>query len=307
MTKTFSELMGQKRPVPTLNPKFFNTDDSIRESVRQAITTRAIAFASKLGYTENDIEDLVLVGGNASYDYSDASDLDVTIQLDRDLNIDKKTLRLLGTVAANLNYRLSPSVDGTDLNFYISSTNVGSLRPAKQGVYSFTRGWLKPPTSQPEQHPNFIAAKSNYFLEQIEECVADERTEANDCAKKLLDRLKRYRVSGLKSREGEMSTPNLVWRTLSRSGYIQMLKQKIETLEKDFFRIQSGEAGSGILKTEEYKQFIQMDFGKQPVPQAIVKWSNKVLKGGDCRPLLNRVKPIVSLFKNTAELGVEAE
>jgi len=292
MTKTFAQMMNVTQKQSSLNPKFFNEDDSMKESVRDSIEERAVSFVNKLGYKGSDIEDIILVGGNASYDYDDASDLDVTILMDRDLNLDKKTIRLLGTTASNLTYRLSPSVDGTDLNFYISSRNVGGLRPAKQGIYSFSKGWVKKPTKQSELEPNFLASKANYFLELIEECAADERPEADDCADKLLSKLKKYRLSGLTSAKGEESTPNLVWRTLSRSGYIQMLKEKIERLEKDYFDIKT----PSLIENHEFRRFIQVDLNEDILPRAVLGWSKRILKGENPVYILRRLKPICALF-----------
>ena len=114
----------------TLNPKFWDGFD-LRPEIQKALEERARGFVRKLGIDPQDMSDIRIVGGNASYNYTDTSDLDVTIMLDRNQTLKKDDVRRLGISAANLTYRLSPSIEGVDLNFYIGHRNLGSLRPAK--------------------------------------------------------------------------------------------------------------------------------------------------------------------------------
>lgn len=279
-------------PKNELNPVFWNPDKTLRESVAQALVDRASDFVKRLGKNPSEIEDVMIVGGNASYRYDDSSDLDVTILLDRNTKYSTEEIRLLGLSASGLTYRLSPSINGVDLNFYISSRNIGALRPAKQGIYSvFEERWIKPPTSNYEIHHNYITSKVNYFAELIEECINDDSTESQDCAKKLLERLKRYRISGLKSSDGENSTPNLVWRVLSTSNYINTLKEKIQQIEKDFYRVQT----PSLIRNEEFRALIREDV-ELGFPSSILKWQTKILKGQNPKRMLDRILPIIELL-----------
>ena len=284
----------------TLNPKLWDTSDqTLLGPVRQAILERADSYVQKLGYSPNDIEDVRLVGGNASFNYTDASDLDVTIMLNRKLNLQKEDVRRLGIASANLNYRLSPSLLGIPLNFYMSHRNLGSIRPAKQSVYSLGKNkFLIGPTRNPELEPNFVAGKAAYFANLIEACVEDDSDTSKDCAAKLLKRLKAYRVKGLSSKDGEFSTENLVWRVLSRSNYISVLKDRIERLEKDFYRIQS----TDLLECNDFRQLINNNSELDATPVSILKWSRRLLTGESPLEMLDRVRPIVALFLLTGGL-----
>ena len=87
---------------------------------------RARHFVKALGLkSKNAIEDVRLTGGNASYTYTANSDLDVTIMLNRELNLSTQEVRRLGIACSLLNYKLNPKVGDIDLNFFISSKNVG--------------------------------------------------------------------------------------------------------------------------------------------------------------------------------------
>jgi len=293
MPKSFKTLMGVADKT-TLNPKLWDTSDqTMLGPVRQAILERADSYVQQLGYSPKDIEDVRLVGGNASFAYSNASDLDVTIMLNRKLGLQKEDVRRLGIASANLNYRLAPSLMGIPLNFYMSHRNLGSIRPAKQAVYSLNQNkFLVGPTRNPELEPNFVAGKANYFANLIEACIEDDSETSGDCAQKLLKKLKAYRVKGLASKEGEFSTENLVWRVLSRSNYISVLKERIEKLEKDYYRIQSAE----LMECDDFRQLLSHTNDLDVTPASILKWSRRILLGENPGQMLERVRPIVALF-----------
>lgn len=299
--KSFKELTGtvisNKR---VLNPKLFGSDKKLHPEVRKGILQRANAFVSKLGLSPDAISDVRIVGGNASYNYNDSSDIDATIMIDRSLELSREEIRRLGISASNLTYRLNPSVDGIDLNFYVSSRNIGSLRPTKQSIYSLGKNdFLFQPTKVPEVAPNYLAAKASYFCQMIEECISDDSEEKKDCAKNLYNRIKRYRVKGLSSKDGEYSTENLVYRLLSRSNYIRLLKDKVERLERDYFRLKKSE----LMESNELKM---LALGGDPldlVPLAILHWNKRILLGEDPREMIERVKPILHLLRETSQLG----
>jgi hypothetical protein len=283
----------------TLNPRFFGSDNILKNNIKYGIENRAEAFVKKLGLSPKDIEDIRLVGGNSSYDWTDNSDLDVTIMIDRNKNYSKKEIRALGLATSLLNYKLSPSIDGVDLNFFISSRNLGGLRPTKQSIYSLKQNkHIKGPYNNPESEPNFITGKAEYFSQMIENCIEDEDNDRGDCAKKLLQKLRAYRAKGLASKEGEFSTPNAVWRLLSRSGYIEILKNKVDQIEKDYYRL-STEGPRSIVTNDEYRQFVQRDPGTDLVPHSMVNLNKRILQGYNPTDMLNRVKPILSLFGNS--------
>jgi hypothetical protein len=293
--KSYNQLMGVLTTNDTLNPKLFNADESMNGTIRNLIIDRARSYVQKLGLPADSIEDVRLTGGNAGYNYSnDSSDLDVTIMLDRTMNLSKEEIRRLGRSSNYLTYKLSPSLDGIPLNFFVSSRNLGGLRPAQQTVYSiFQNRFLLGPTKFSESAPNYIASKAADIIQAIESCCDDDDGDADDCAQKLYTRLRNYRISGLKSKEGENSTPALVWRVLSRSGYIQMLKDKIEQLEKEYYQLKSPNPTMGM-KSEDYKMLIAGTHGQYPY--AIAKWSKRILLGADPSKLIQRMRPILDLI-----------
>lgn len=296
--KSFNQFTGKVLSnKPTLNPDIWNTDtNKLQDIVRFEIINRAEDFVERLGLKAKDIEDVRIIGGNASYNWDDESDIDATVMIRRDLNLSKQEIRRLGIAASNLTYRLQPSINGIDLNYYLSSRNVGGLRPAKQSVYSlFKDKFLVGPGSVPETDQNFIASKASFIIEQVESCLMDEEKDSDGCAEDLLRKLKRYRAKGLASKFGEYSTPNLVWRTLSRSGYIKTLKDKVQNLEKDYYKIQT----PTLIRNEEFRTLIKHGEGPDTIPVSILGWSKRILKGENPMEFISRCKMFIELFKQS--------
>ena len=291
--KDFNAFMAKPSPTQeSLNPALWN-GTRLQTGVKYAIEARAEDFVSKLGLPPSSIEDIRIVGGNASYAWDDASDLDVTIMLNRNSKLSKEEVRRLGISSSNLTYRLSPSINGIDLNFFIGHRNLGGIRPAKQSVYSFKKNsFIVGPGKGHEKEPNFLAGKANYFSEMIESCLSDSDDDSGECAEKLLKKLKRYRLTGLKSKAGEYSTANLVWRLLSRSGYIDMLKTKINQLEKDYYNIKTPE----LISNDEFRMLVRQDADDQSIPNSLIQWNKRLLRGDDPNKLFTRAKPLLDLF-----------
>ena len=110
----------------------------------------------------------------------------------------------------------------------------------------------------------------------------------------VLDRLKRYRLKGLKTKDGEFSTQNLVWRVLSRSNYIQVLKEKVSDLEKSYYRVKT----PSLIQNEEFKMLIKQGSGIETIPQSILRCNRRLLLGKNSLPMLAMVKKILELFND---------
>lgn len=296
MQKNYRDFSGLLRHKSKLNPIIFNEQGKLREEVRQFIISRAYDFTNALGLKKrNVLEDVRLTGGNASYTYTDNSDLDVTLMLDRNLDLSKQEIQRLGIACSLLNYKLNPQVAGIDLNYFISSRNVGGTRPANQAIYSlWDNEFIKAPTKYHESHANHIASKANYFAEIIENCLIDEDDPDSKCSEFLLKKLKAYRAKGLASKEGEFSTANAVWRVLSRSGYITKLKSKVNQLKVDHYRLKLDKVS--LLNNDDYRSLVNDVPGVHSVPTSIVAWDKRLRNGASVEDFIRRVEPVLSLF-----------
>ena len=282
------------RDKPTLNPELWGPDNQLHPHIEADIMRIVKKFIVNLGITIDQVSDIRLIGGMASYNYTNTSDLDITVMIDRNAGYDKKKIRQMGIKASELNYRLRPMISDIEANLYISSANIGSLRPCKQSVYSLAQSdWIMGPTRYEETHKNYITAKANAIIELLESCLSDSSIESSRCEEALLKYLKKFRAKGLASKDGEFSQQNMIWRLLSRSGYIEKLKSKVKQLENDA----KFSGGVELLSSGELRALVRQSGGLDDMPTSIVRLNTSILKGGSSDEYIRRAKRILDVFR----------
>jgi hypothetical protein len=80
---------------------------------------------------------------------------------------------------------------------------------------------------------------------------------------------------------------------LTQSGYIRVLREKTEDLERNFASIRNPQP---IIKNEEYRLLVKEGAGLDTLPHSIIKWNKKILMGCDCSPMIKRLRPILALL-----------
>lgn len=137
-----------------LNPKLFNADQQLKPEVREKILEIVDAFIENLADSDIPliIEDIILLGSNASYNYTKDSDLDI--------HIVAKTEKLKYPVEAyDKLYSAYRSIFNSkfDIKFFKIPVElyveVGGVPRVSSGVYSVIKDdWLKKPvlTNIPE-------------------------------------------------------------------------------------------------------------------------------------------------------------
>ena len=131
----------------TLNSKLFDENNKLKEDVREALLNVKDEFLKDL--SENKIPlrviDIWLVGSNASFNYTDKSDIDLHIiaNLD-DVCEDTCLLQILyNYVKASFNKRHDISIKGLPVEVYIQDVNSNSV---SNGIYSLQEDeWIKFP------------------------------------------------------------------------------------------------------------------------------------------------------------------
>lgn len=200
-------------------------------------------FIKKLKINPIYWEDTLLLGSLANYNWSKYSDIDLHILIDfkkvdddvvfvKDYFDDKRTIW-------NLEHE-KLSVYGFPIEIYVQDVNEEN---ASNGVYSIERNvWLKKPSHQNKTfNTKKVKLKSSDIMTIIDDlCDKHEKTTSIDdieaiskIVKKLFDRIKKMRKSGLNSHEGEFSVGNIIFKVLRRTGYIAKLVEiKRDTYDK---------------------------------------------------------------------------
>ena len=153
----------------TLNPSIWAKDNHLRPEVKDKLEEIVNEFLIELEENEIPIHilDVHLVGSNASYNYTDKSDLDVHIIANlEDVTCDPYVLNLLyGYFKSYFNDKYDISIHDVDVELYIEDVNTSLI---SNGIYSlFDDEWVK--------FPEKIRLVASVLLESLVEFKMLER------------------------------------------------------------------------------------------------------------------------------------
>lgn len=205
-----------------LNSKLFDEDKHLKEDVFKALTDTADAFIEDLEDNNVPIRvvDIWLVGSNASYNYTDKSDIDIHIIADMETSLCKEEiLSLLYNYAKSMfNTNHNITVKGQPVEVYIEDMNSTSI---SNGIYSLVQDkWLK----EPQPLPN-INTDTNRLAALKQLVAAYKSVDQNNlnAVQDLIDYAYVVRKVGLQ--KGEFSDGNLSFKEFRNLGYLDELKQ----------------------------------------------------------------------------------
>ena len=212
-----------------LNPMFW-VGDSLKPEVNEALMKFAEAFAAYVDLDERAIVDVLLLGGNAGYNYTQYSDLDVHIVVDPkfipdcepDLldqyYMDKKTLW-------ELTHNIT--IYGVKAEPYIERPKI--TRKKSQGVYSLMKKtWIQEPEKvEGEVEKKEIEKKVNNFKTKIDAFIKNENV---DGLRELVKKLRDSRSVSLQ-KYGEYGFENMVFKELRNQGYIDKVRTVVVNLK----------------------------------------------------------------------------
>ena len=220
----------------TLNSKLFDENNKLKEDVREALLNVKDEFLKDL--SENKIPlrviDIWLVGSNASFNYTDKSDIDLHIiaNLD-DVCEDTCLLQILyNYVKASFNKRHDISIKGSPVEVYIQDVNSNSV---SNGIYSLQEDeWIKFPEQLPEYETDTSKLVGLQDLLRIYNTL--DRTNIEQI-KSLIDYAYIIRQKGLV--EGEFSDGNLSFKEFRNLGYLDELKDLVAELRSKELSLES--------------------------------------------------------------------
>lgn len=220
----------------TLNPKVWENFEDPKKAtmipkVRKALMRIAEEFIDYLG-EDVFVDDVVLTGSLANFNWSEFSDFDLHIIVDLQQNEEQAPLykELYNLKKQVFNDKHNIKIYGYDVELYAQDNEEPHFAT---GVYSVMNDeWVtKPEKLKNEIDKSVLEKKIKNWTEKIDKAIETETDEDNI---KLIDsikeKIKDYRKSGLE-KEGELSYENLTFKFLRRSGHIQKLFDKKTELE----------------------------------------------------------------------------
>ena len=224
----FQKILNSFSVQETLNPKIWENPENPQKAtmvpkVKNALLKIAEKFIDYLG-EDVFVEDIVLTGSLANFNWSEYSDFDLHILVDLQQFEDEAPLykELYNLKKQVFNDKHDIKIFGYDVELYAQDNEEPHFAT---GVYSVMNDeWVtKPKQLENEIDKSVLEKKIKNWTEKIDKVIESENSEDD---KKIIDsikeKLKDYRKSGLE-KEGELSYENLVFKFLRRSGHIEKL------------------------------------------------------------------------------------
>jgi len=220
----------------TLNPKIFDNTQHIHEDVRTRLLMIADDFFETLNVGWVDIDDIILTGSLANYNWSKFSDVDLHILVNfEDVDENTELVKEYFNSKKNLwNEKHDITIKGYDAELYMQDTHEPHV---SSGVYSIMwDGWIvKPIKGDKTIDAKKVRDKVNNIVDALKEVYfmykSDEYDKTIRKVQNLKEKIKKMRQSGL-DREGEYSFENIAFKVLRRMEYLDKLSE-IETRSYD--------------------------------------------------------------------------
>ncbi len=223
-------MLHEYKTQSTLNPKLWN-GDCLKKGMTYKLLKIAKAFFEFLELPENvQVLDVILIGSNANYNWTDTSDIDLHVVINYQAVGESlftprpvlvKNYMMAKKSIWNTNYPLK--YKGMDIELFAQDWN--DRLHSSVGQYSLMNSkWLKKPNADEVSVDDDVieakAAPLTYEIEKLD--PADPNLESK--IKNILRRLYKMRQTGLEA-EGEYSVENLAFKRLRFNGLLARLKE----------------------------------------------------------------------------------
>ena len=228
--KTFQSLRLTLMYHDKLNIKFWE-EGILRSEVKDKLLQIAMKWAEFAKIPSPAVKDVILVGGNANYNYTRFSDLDLHLVVNKNEIADCPELlddylrdkKKLWALVHDIKIYSHP------VELYAQDEK--DPLPANQGVYSITQDkWLMEPKQvQVDLADPLLLKKVRDMMEKIDDLIENQADDPS-VLKKLKNKIRDMRASAIQQ-GGEFALENLVFKELRNRGYLDKLSNHIRHLE----------------------------------------------------------------------------
>ena len=219
-----TELKLQLQYHSELNPKLWD-DFTLKPEVRSKLLQFGEVWRDYAKIPESAVKEIIMLGGNANYNYTDKSDIDVHVVVDKSLISkdnpllddylqDKKQMWTMSHKITILGYGLEPYAQDISVEY-----------PKNQGVYSLTKNeWIHKPVFVGDEmiKDPYLKKKVKFYMKMIDDMI-DNHVDL-DSVKHFKEKMRDMRGAAIK-RGGEFSFENLVFKELRNQGYLDKLSE----------------------------------------------------------------------------------
>ena len=210
----------------TLNPEIWKDENEIKPDLRIMLLQVANDF-----YKDSELvpppKDVLLLGSNANYNWTETSDVDVHIVIDfKELQMPQDSAKeYTNLVKYKWNTEHDIKIKDHDVEMYIQDVD---HKTHATGIYSILNNkWLmKPDKQKVVLDKELIKTKYHDIIKRISGATKEKDLEA---LKSTLKDIYDYRQAGLDN-VGEFSTENVVFKLLRTNNYIEHIRDQINDL-----------------------------------------------------------------------------
>ena len=216
----------------TLNPAIWSEDGELKPEVSDKLKEIAEEFVEFLEVPELQVEDVIVTGSNASFNWTEQSDIDLHVIVNMD-NVrsacedladdyfqDKKTL---------WNEHHNITIYDQPVELYVEDVKNENISSGKYSLMDDE--WVKEPTYNPPEYDDAdVLAKTDQLKYEIEKVITSKADK--EAVEKLKEKIRNYRKAGLQSK-GEWSVENLAFKELRNTGYLEKLRNYARTERDD--------------------------------------------------------------------------
>ena len=210
-----------------LNPKIWE-DKKLREDIRETIIDIVSEFMDNL-IIPVEILDVRVVGSNASYNYTEHSDLDVHIISNLELvgSPTEIVQALYNSERSNFNRTHNIKIKGIEVELYVEDVNSAVT---SNGIYSVIDDvWIKEPQIIKERSVKIDKNELQDLVDSVQSVLDDgDSDDIKDC----INMLYLMRKDSIAT-DGEYGVGNLLFKEIRNRGLLNALKDKYNEMISD--------------------------------------------------------------------------
>ena len=217
----------------TLNPKLWNDDFTLKQDVKERLMLIAKLYKE---YMELPVEviDACLVGSNASFNYTEFSDIDLHLVVNFETmeGSDELIQSLFNAKKTSFNSTYDITIKGIPVELYVEDVKANT---ASNGVYSlYTDSWVKFPKPIEVEDVDVSSMLPGY-VERINGILAGDSIEDVKAMINELYIIRKYSIAV----EGEYGFGNMLFKEIRKLGLLDALKEKNHELTSKQLSLES--------------------------------------------------------------------
>lgn len=213
-----------------LNPILWK-DDHLKLSIKDQIDDIVDSYTEFLDLPGLKVDDVVITGSCANYNWNSKSDIDIHIVIDitkAESKFGKVVSKYFDSMRQQWNSLHKITICDIPVEIYIQDINE---KHNSTGIYSVSnKKWIiEPEYDKPTINRSDVKKKAAVYITKINKVCKGNQISAIE---QLFDDIKEMRQSDLE-KDGEFSVGNLVFKTLRNNGYIeQLVNHKYKLIDK---------------------------------------------------------------------------